>query len=134
MEINSAKSADEIKDMFQEAFSHMYPSDPMLVNYSEAAKIFANLSAQGYGYASNRLGVLYCLGRGVEKNVNKGRELLRLGEKQGSVRMVYGLMEAGVLETDDYQELIDALAEDGDTKRAMLYSMGYRPLSNTKES
>ena len=129
------KTADEIKEKFQKVFSYMYPSDPMLVNYSEAVKILTDLSEQGYGCASYILGNLYCFGIGVEKNTDKGRELLRLGEEQGYNREAYGLMEAeikgaGVWEAGDFPKLIDAMAKDGYIAKSMLYMFGYGPISN----
>ena len=51
--------------------------------YSVAAEWYQKAAEQGYAQAQNNLGVLYAEGHGVEKNMDKAKELITQAAEQG---------------------------------------------------
>ena len=65
-------------------------------NDKEAAKWYAMAAERGNPAAQTQLGLMYCLGQGVQKDSHKGTGWLLLAAKQGFGPALLALQELGI--------------------------------------
>ena len=71
---------DVVRKQYTEAFNYIC-GDILLRNPQKAFAILHNLAEDGFAAASFYSGLMLCMGIGTEKNVDKGKELLKAHEK-----------------------------------------------------
>lgn len=69
-----------VRKKYEEAFSYV-GGDIFMLNPKKAFSIFRELAEEGFVIAEFYSGLMLCLGRGVEKDINKGKEILQKQEK-----------------------------------------------------
>ena len=71
---------EDIRRQYAEAFNYIC-GDILLRNPQKAFAILHKLAEDGFAVASFYCGLMLCMGIGTEKNVEKGKELLKAQEK-----------------------------------------------------
>lgn len=69
-----------VRKQYDDAFNYIC-GDPLIRNPQRAFSIFHKLADEGFAVAGFFCGLMLCMGIGTEKNVDKGKELLKAQEK-----------------------------------------------------
>lgn len=70
---------EKVKQKYDEAISYTN-GDIRFRNYPKAFHIYEELADEGFALAGFYCGFMLCMGLGTEKNIERGKELLRLHE------------------------------------------------------
>lgn len=71
---------DTVRKRYTEAFNYL-GEDILLLNPQKAFSLFEELADEGFAAAIFYCGLMLCMGIGTEKNVDKGKALLKSQER-----------------------------------------------------